>query len=375
MNPSIPGSVSEMLQELIRIPSVNPDGSPDAGPITGEKRCAEQVAAWLSEMGAAVVFEEVLPDRPNVLGRFPGPSGRPRIALAPHLDTVGVDHMTIDPFGGEIRNGRIFGRGASDTKGTMAAMLWALHGMGPDRLAELNTEVTFVGLMGEETNQPGSRDFAKKHEGAFDFALIGEPTELDIVYVHKGCAWVELETRGRAAHGSMPERGENAILKMSRFFEETLPVMTEDLRKYSDPVLGGSTVNLGICQGGSRANIVPDRCVATLDFRTTPALAERGLKAFLSDYLTEEHSYRLLHECLPLSNDPENPYIKKLESLGSRLTGAPWFCDAAMLAARGIPAVALGPGSIRQAHTNDEYLEVEALEKGAERYRAFLEAC
>ena len=139
-----PASATELLQALVRIPSVNPAGNPGTDRV-GEKRCAEYVGGFLDEMGADAELREVLPERPNVVARFPSDrEGKPRILFAPHVDTVSVAGMTIDPFGGEIRDGKLWGRGASDTKGTMAAMLWALWEM-RKHLAKLRHEIWFAG--------------------------------------------------------------------------------------------------------------------------------------------------------------------------------------------------------------------------------------
>ena len=213
--------VVHLLRELIAIPSVNPDGVPPSHH-TGEKRMAEFVAGFLQSMGAKTVVEDVFPDRPNVIGRFPtNPSSsgecKPKVLLAPHLDTVTVDGMTIDPFGGEVRDGRVYGRGACDTKGTMAAMLIALQEIG-EVIPSLNVEVHFAAFMGEETAQPGSRHFAKNNAD-YDFAVIGEPTDCDIVYTTKGNFWVKFFTTGVAVHSSTPHLGDNAIIKMARVIE------------------------------------------------------------------------------------------------------------------------------------------------------------
>src|SRR4051812_40053360 len=208
---NFPGSLVELLQLLVRIPSVNPSG--DAGTDgVGEQAMAECLRSLLEELGADAALREVLPGRPNVVARFPSDRpGKPRLLFAPHLDTVSVRGMTIDPFGGELRNGRIWGRGASDTKGPMASMLWALHELG-DRVAQLDHEIWFAGLASEEAGQHGSRALAR--EERFDFVIAAEPTELDVVYTHKGCAFLRLRTRGQAGHASRPELGENAIDKM-----------------------------------------------------------------------------------------------------------------------------------------------------------------
>src|SRR5207244_730721 len=180
-------------------------------------------AEFLRRCGAEVTVEEILPGRPNVIGRFasaPAPDGnaKPRIVFGPHLDTVGVGGMTIDPFGGELRDGRIFGRGACDTKGPMAAMLWALWDL-RDEIASLPVEVHFAGFMSEESDQHGSRHFAAHHGRDYAFALIAEPTEMKTVFKHKGCLWADIETFGTAVHGSRPDLGENAILKMARLIK------------------------------------------------------------------------------------------------------------------------------------------------------------
>ena len=208
--------LKDLLSELIQTPSVNPDGDPGtSSENTGEKKMAMKVGGIFENIGAEVSYDEVEPDRPNVIAKFPGSDNKPQILLAPHLDTVGVGGMTIEPFGGIQRDGKIYGRGASDTKGTMAAMIWALNRIGKKKIKDLGIGVTFVGFMGEETGQPGSNHFAKKYHREYDFAVVGEPTNNNIVSRHKGTLWITLECKGKPAHGSTPERGENAISKMA----------------------------------------------------------------------------------------------------------------------------------------------------------------
>lgn len=375
MNAFAPDVVA-LLQNLIRIPSINPEGSGE-GPGRGERRCAEHVAECLSFLGAEVVLEEVLPDRPNVIGRFPGPEEGPGILFAPHTDTVSVEGMTIDPFGGEVRDGRVYGRGASDTKGTMAAMLWALYEV-RDQLPRLGARIGFVGLMGEEASQPGSRDFARRHADEFDFAVVGEPTELDTVYSHKGCTWLEISAEGVSCHGSTPHLGDNAILRLTPLLDPMLERLGARLPDFEDPVLGRPTISLGLIRGGSSPNIVPDRCTAILDCRVTPALAGAGGPAKLVEETLAEmpggEAIRVMTrgESAPLATDPETDGIQRLLSIGSELATAPWFCDAGCLAEAGIASVACGPGKIAQAHTKDEFLAIADLEAGAEFYANFI---
>lgn len=373
---NFPQSPVALLQELIRIPSVNPDSSHGQG-ATGEKACAEWVGSFLEQCGAEVTFEDVRPDRPNVIGRFPGPNDVPGILLAPHTDTVSVQEMSIDPFSGELREGKIYGRGASDTKGTMAAMLWALHGLRED-LPQLSRPISFVGLMGEEAGQPGSKHFAEHHADEFEFAVVGEPTSLETVHAHKGCVWLELKTKGVSCHGSTPDLGENAIRKMLPVLEPLLQRLEKELLPFEDSVLGPATVSLGIMSGGNSPNIVPSECRAVLDFRETPALHAEGGSLALTERLlselsaAEQVSVSVLGDSVPLLTDPETDGVQRLHSIGSPLTTAPWFCDAGRLAEKGLPSVAVGPGSIAQAHTKDEFLSVEDLEAGVEFYRNFL---
>jgi len=373
---SFPSNVVELTQALVRIPSVNPDGDPGTDS-TGEAACAAYVADFLRHCGADAVLEEVLPGRPNVLGRFHTDSpGKPKIVFGPHTDTVGVGGMVIDPFGGEVRDGRLWGRGASDTKGPMASMLWALKEMGSE-LASLPVEVHFAGFMSEESSQHGSRHFAE-HYPDYSFALVGEPTSLKTVLKHKGCLWADVITHGVAAHGATPELGENAIVKMAAIInalQDDFPAIL--VREGgTDPLLGPSTLNLGMVQGGTRSNIVPDRCTLRLDIRETPALHQKGgALPLLRDFIRRlDPSARteVATSAMPLDTNASNPFVQKLVAAGASITGAPWFCDAAYLADKGIPSIAIGPGSIAQAHTKDEWISVRDLEDGVAFFKTFL---
>lgn len=375
-------SVVELLQALVAIPSINPECAPDApAEITGEKRCAEFVGRLLEEMGAEVIFEEPKPGRPNVIGRFPRDERewKPTILLAPHLDTVTIDGMTVDPFAGEIREGRLYGRGACDTKGTAAAMLWALHEMGAVGRAALPVHVVFVGLMAEEWCQHGSQHFGAHHADEIDFALVGEPTNCDVVVKTKGCVWPKLTASGKPAHGSSPELGDNAITKMAA----AIAAIDTDFRAllkspdWHEPLLGDSSVNIGLVSGGSQPNIVPDACSMQLDMRVTPRLFREGVIEVLANFLAQ-HAPGVSCDkpdlCPPLDTSLDNPFVKKLQENGAKLVGAPWFSDATWLSEAGIPCAIGGPGDIAQAHTADEYIKTDSLEEGVGFYRKFLEA-
>ena len=366
-----PQNVVELLQALIRIPSVNPAGSPGTDQ-TGERACAEYLADLLRALGAEVELRDVLPGRPNVIARFPADRpGKPRVLFAPHTDTVSVTGMTIDPFGAELREGRVWGRGASDTKGPMAAMLWALQ-TERERLPTLDHEIWFAGLASEEAGQHGSKALAREEH--FDFVIAAEPTDLDVVYAHKGCAFLQLRTRGRSAHASRPELGENAISKMLDVLEVVRGEIAKEFSSITDPVLGSPTVSVGTIAGGSKTNIIPEVCEATVDMRFVPS-------QYTADF-AEEISSRLRAVCPdlevelcpapPLYTEPTHPIIRQLVECGAAPTGAPWFCDACFFAERGMAAVALGPGSIAQAHTQDEWISVADLERGVTFFQRFL---
>jgi acetylornithine deacetylase/succinyl-diaminopimelate desuccinylase-like protein len=372
----MPETVVSLLQDLVRIPSVNPDNAPGTDQ-TGEERIAIHLKSWLEDLGAEVVLEEVKPGRPNLIARFAPLDGRPRILLGPHLDTVGVEGMTIDPFGGDLRDGRIWGRGASDTKGPMAAMLWALR-ENRSRLAGMATAVDFVAFMGEESCQWGSSNFTARHGSAYSFAIVAEPTSMQVVHVTKGSLWATLRTTGKAAHSSQPERGENAILKLVRALEALTPELENRLATFTHPVLGRSTLNIGLIRGGTRPNIVPDFAEAELDIRITPALAAAGgamklLRQVIAD-LNLPLEAAAPPEKHPMETREDHPMVHRLLNTGpgSSLAGAPWFSDAAHLSAGGVPAVCIGPGSIDQAHTKDEFIDAAQLEAGARFFSEFL---
>ena len=365
-------NVIELCQALVRIPSVNPDGCPGTDQV-GERDCAEFAGDFLEKCGAKVEYPEVLTGRPNVIGRFPSNHpGKPHIIFAPHTDTVSVAGMTIDPFGAEVRDGIIFGRGATDTKGPMASMLWALWEM-RDVIPSLPYEIRFAGLMSEEAGQNGSKAFAQGYDAGdapSTFALIGEPTGCDIVYAHKGCIWLNLRAQGVAVHASTPDLGENAIYKMADVIGILRTEFLPQLAALNDPVLGSPTLSVGTMAGGSKTNIVPDCCDATVDIRTIPA---QDAQRLIDEIRTRLAGVEInVLQSLPLYTDPAHPLIAVLKKAGGKPVGAPWFCDAAVFSAAGIPAVAAGPGSIAQAHTKDEWIAVDDLQRGVEFYRAFL---
>jgi acetylornithine deacetylase/succinyl-diaminopimelate desuccinylase-like protein len=232
--------------------------------------------------------------------------------------------------------------------------------------------------MGEESGQWGSKDFAKKHGKDYSFALVGEPTSMQVVHVTKGSLWATLRTTGKAAHSSQPERGENAIMKLARALDQLDAELVPKLATYTHPVLGRSTMNVGVIRGGSRPNIVPDLAEAEIDIRITPALASSGGALAL---LTETIARLGLpleivnpHENPPMETDSGHSMIQALLATDSAcgLAGAPWFSDAAHLSHGGVPSICIGPGSIDQAHTANEFIDLAELEAGTEFFTKFV---
>lgn len=361
-------SAATLLQELIRIPSVNPEGEHGPAEYTGEKKIAHFIADCLESIGAKVELPEVKPDRPNVIGRFPSATpDKPQLLFAPHTDTVSVAGMTIDPFAGEIRDERIHGRGSSDTKGSIAAMLQALKNC-REILPDLTHEIWFAGLMGEEAGLQGSRHLAENSH--FDFVIVGEPTELQIVHATKGSAWLTLTFPGNAVHASTPDKGDNAIHKMSDVVHCIRNEIAPWFQELSHPALGSPTISVGTCRGGTKVNVVPDFCELGVDLRTLPG---QEIEPVIERIRTACPDVGVsVWEARPMFTDPAHPIIDALTSDGARCTTAPWFCDAAVFGESGVPAVAVGPGSIAQAHTKDEFIAVADLDEGVAFFEKFL---
>lgn len=368
----------KLLAELIALPSVNPAFLPARHPAAGEKRVAEFLAATAARAGLEVELAGVLPGRPNVIARLLPPGKvRRTILLAPHLDTVGATGTQFIP---QRKNGRLHGRGACDTKGSVAAMLSALAELAAAKQRPRETEIVFAGLIDEENAQAGSRALVTSGFKA-DLAIVGEPTRLQAVTAHKGCLWLELTTRGRAAHGAKPWLGKNAVHEMARVVSTIEDDYAARLRRRKHPLLGPGTVNVGKIAGGTQPNIVPESCAIWIDRRTLPgetdASVRRELAALLrAKKLPAKIASAKLAPALPLETNWKLPLVRQfLRSVNqSRPAGVDYFCDAAVLAAGNIPSVVFGPGDIAQAHTDDEWISLRSLERAKDLLVRFLTA-
>ena len=372
----------KLLAELIALPSVNPAFLPPQHSCAGEKNVGDFLAATAAKAGLDLEFQKVVVSdgqpRSNVIVRL-----RPRnkihqtILLAPHLDTVGADAAQLIP---RRKNGRLLGRGACDTKGSVAAMLTALCELAESKSRPLETEIIFVGLIDEEHAQAGSRALVASGFKA-DLAIVGEPTKLQVVTAHKGSLWLQLETRGRAAHGATPQLGKNAVQEMARIVEILETDYAAQLRRRKHKLLGHATVNVGQISGGTQPNIVPDRCTITIDRRTLPGETEVGVRREIAAWLRAKGLAAKIFNAklapaLALETDPKLPLVRQFfQSAGqSKPVGVDYFCDAAVLAAGGIPSVVFGPGDIAQAHTADEWISLAQLERGKNLLLKFLKS-
>jgi len=369
----------KLLRDLVALPSVNPAFLPDGDPRAGEARVADYLAAVAAKAGLAVEFQPVQNGRANLVARYlPSHAATRRILLAPHLDTV--PEADAGQFLPQIKDDRLYGRGACDTKGSVAAMLTALQTMVRGKDRPRKTEIIFAGLVDEEFGQAGSRRLADSGLKA-DLAIIGEPTRLRVVTAHKGDAWLELRTRGKAAHGARPELGRNAVMAMAEVVRCLEIDYALRLRARRHPLLGTASVNVGCIHGGTQPNIVPDHCAIKIDRRYLPGETEAGIRREIrlllrSRGLSAELLEAKAAPCPPMETNPALPLVRQLmRTTGCELpAGADFFCDAAIIAARGTPAVVFGPGDIAQAHTASEWISLAQLENATRILTRFLSA-
>jgi len=361
--------VVDLLRELVSVPSVNP-AFPDG---TGEGELARAVAGYLRDLGAEVQLQEVLPGRPNVLAHV-GDNG-PRLLLSAHLDTVQTTRMAVAPFAGEVREGRMFGRGACDTKASLAAMLVALREA--VRTRRLRCRVTFAALVDEEVGFAGSKALAASRPQV-DGAVFGEPTDLQLVVAHKGVLRFYVQTTGRAAHSATPELGVNAIEGMLSV-AGLLCELPDPLPEH--PLLGRPTCCLTEIQGGTGRNTVPDRCRVHVDRRTLPgeqgeevwaSLRERVLASEAVKAFPGKVEFEPPYLVAPGLQTPEGAWVvQALERAVYRVlgravrTGVPYGTDAGYVAQTGVPCVVFGPGSAAEAHTATESVALEQVELAA----------
>jgi acetylornithine deacetylase len=400
----VPRSVVDLLCELIAQPSVNPRLAPPGAAEAGESRVTNWLARFAGEQGWSWGLQAVEPGRCNFYALIPGGRGD-TLLWEVHQDTVSVQGMTVHPFEAAIRDGRVYGRGACDVKGSMAAMLAALGRAASEPSAD-RPNILFACSINEECGFSGARAMAElwaRHDAPpepdpiveFDLslndvrqlrprlALIAEPTELNVVVAHRGVARWQCSVHGLAAHSSRPEEGANAVYAMARvvqlieqFHRETLAA------RPADPLCGASTACVTTIRGGTGPNTIPDLATIDVDRRLcpdeTPEAAYSELVAWLDKHAAlgecrlEHHAPWMQSRGLHFADNREwaEQLAAVVRTLGveSRLMGVPYGTNAASIAAAGIPTAVLGPGSIAQAHTVDEWIAIDQLELAVEVY-------
>jgi acetylornithine deacetylase len=369
----------QLLAELVRLPSVNPMGRTDLAPdIIHESRMTRFLEHELRNLGCHVVRQNVMPGRDNILATYDPPTPAPfSVIFEAHTDTVPVDAMVVEPFGAKVEGGRMYGRGSCDVKAGVAVMLTAFARLLKEKPAG-SAKVTVAFTVDEENGGLGVSTLMQSGLRA-DYAIVAEPTLLNIVNAHKGVARFHLETTGRACHSSRPEEGVSAVYRMARLlrgvedYAERLRVMP------ADPVLGPRTISVGRVAGGVSPNTVPDFCRADVDRRLLPGesfeSATADLEAFLRALPGVDFPFTLKQSspgCAPLSPEPSVELVKRLGAVIDSVVGrhtvhpVPFGTDASRIAVTGVPAVVFGPGDIAQAHTKDEWIDLAQLEPAAE---------
>lgn len=385
------------LADLVRRPSVNPMGRDVSGPEYLEARVGEYLVQRFTAAGLPWARQPVAPGRDNVIARLEATTPEAPVLLwDAHQDTVPAEGMTIEPFAPLVRDGRLYGRGACDVKGGMAAMLVAL-----DRLAAVEgpreATVVFAATVNEEFGFTGAKALARLWSDAPvaadaaarglvsvrpTAAIVAEPTGLDLVAQHKGAVRWRVRIRGRACHSAFPERGDNAIYRAGRVIIALESLATELLARHPNHPCGPPTLNLGTVRGGSGVNLVPELTVLEIERRLIPGESPQTARdeviarvAAACDEAHVEHEPPFL-ESAGLPDDSRSvgakPWFDRLESAARALgypghrTAARYGTNASIYAAAGVPAVVFGPGSIEQAHTADEWIELAQVDAAAD---------
>ncbi len=371
---------ARLLAELVRIPSVNPMGRAVSGGEYGESALAEHVAAFLHRHRIDVRVTEVSPGRPNVTGYIDAGAER-TLMLQAHLDTVHVGGMTVAPFGAEIRDGCLYGRGACDTKGSLAAFLQAAV-EAVQAPKNLRYNVILLATADEEYQFTGARHAVRSGLKA-DMGIAGEPTSLQIIRAHKGVVRWHLHTRGTAAHAAYPARGDNAIYRMGHILTRLESYARGLTAGVAHPLLGTPSLSVGVIAGGEAVNIVPDACSIEIDRRTMPHEDADGVMADVQECLAGIEGWELAPPHLVASGmdiPADAPVVRELSQAISGVTGtvaiegAYYATDAGTFNAGGIPTVVFGPGDIALAHTVAEHIPLAELRQATDIIRSLLVA-
>lgn len=368
-----------LLQELIKIESINPLLSPDG---SGEKGVAAFLETFCRQRNLPYELQEVVDGRANILTWVPGQDPDKRILFLAHMDTVPVTKWEGNPFSGEQKDGRIYGRGSCDTKGSLAAMLMALSTLG-DR--KPTATIVVAGGIDEEGRKIGARAIAQSGV-SYDAAVCGEPTKLEVVVAHTGSVRWQIEVEGVAAHTARPHLGVNAITGMAKIVL-ALDDYHRSLASRKHPLVGPPLLTVGLIEGGIELTTVPPSCRIWIDRRLVPGEqpqdAIQEVEDILETFRQGEDKIKV-RSLLPALEDPAPPSSEssKIAAVAAAacadvagtgdLIGVPGGTDASQLSLVGIPCIVLGPGSTDQAHTKDEFVEIDQLVKAVEIYQKIM---
>ena len=358
----------ELTRRLIAFDTINPPGQ--------EKTCAHYVGDLLAAAGFVVTYYEYQPDRTSLIATLRGDAHGPAICFSGHLDTVplGAEPWNTDPLGGTVVGDQIFGRGTSDMKSGLAAMIAAALRIA--RTPNRHKGLTLIFTAGEESGCQGAEALASHPplESPIGAVVVGEPTSNYPYLGHKGALWLEAETRGITAHGSMPEKGDNAVYKAARAITR-LETYTFDISPH--PFLGSPTLNVGTVKGGQNINSVPDQAGFTIDIRTIPEQHPEEITRAMKAYLGEDVTIKTALNAQSVATAPEHPWVQSVYGIVETLTGekalpkgATYFTDAGALNRifEAPPILIFGPGEPSMAHKTDEFCYISKIQEAAQAY-------
>jgi succinyl-diaminopimelate desuccinylase len=368
----MPTDAVRLAAELIRFDTINPPGN--------EAACAAHLEAMLTAAGFRCERVDLAAGRPNLVARIGGRSDKPPLAFTGHLDTVplGARAWSVPPHEGLERGGKLWGRGASDMKSGVAAFVAAALDLAP-RLADTPGVVLYV-TAGEETGSEGAYVLARRGmEGEAGALVVAEPTDNRPLCGHKGALWLTARTRGVTAHGSMPEKGANALYAAARAIGK-LEGFGFNVARH--PVMGAPSLNVGTARGGLNVNSVPDFAEIGVDIRTIPAMSHARVVEEIASCLGSEVEVAPFVDVPSVWTDPTDPWMRAVFAACREVAGieagveaAPYFTDASALtpALGGAPTVILGPGPPALAHQTDEWCEAAKIEEAAAIYRRLMQ--
>ncbi len=360
--------ITGLLIRLVQIDSRNPSMVTD-GP--GEGNIGSVLAGLLEDLGLKVTTFDLAPGRVNIVGILPGTGTGRSLILNGHMDTVGVDEME-DPFSGKVMDGRLYGRGSQDMKGSLAAMLGSIKAL-VDSGVTLAGDLIFTAVADEENQSMGTIELVKSLMA--DAAIVTEPTDLQLVSAHRGWIWYEVEVKGKAAHGSRFQDGRDAILLMGRFLVELEKLSEELVQRPGHPLTGPPSIHTSLIEGGSDMCTYPPRCTVSIERRTVSGETEPRVTGEIQKIINDLNvadpdfnaSIKLIAERSPLDTDPDSEIMRALKDAfhkqqgkTAQITGAAYWTDAALLAEAGMESVLIGPKG-EGLHSAEEWVELDSV--------------